>query len=174
MPALKAMPTQAFCAVETCAYRDCIATYTNQMRYGDIVIPGSPLSTVPAECRPQIQVMQSCEVQFILLTTPFVDWPAEIRQPRVVRTPCSTSDYLPTIPVGKFGEPDDVAHVTSFFLDAKSSFVTGQVLYVCGGLTVGASVWRRIRKEERSLREHFGDEYLAWRARTKYLIPFVL
>ncbi len=40
--------------------------------------------------------------------------------------------------------------------------------YVC------AIVWRRIRMEERSLREHFGDEYRAWRRRTKYLIPFVL
>ena len=45
--------------------------------------------------------------------------------------------YLPTIPVGKFGTPEDVAHVTSFFLDQRSGFVTGQVLYVCGGLTVG-------------------------------------
>jgi protein-S-isoprenylcysteine O-methyltransferase Ste14 len=39
---------------------------------------------------------------------------------------------------------------------------------------VGVSVWRRIRMEERALRAHFGDEYLAWRRRTKYLIPFVL
>jgi protein-S-isoprenylcysteine O-methyltransferase Ste14 len=39
---------------------------------------------------------------------------------------------------------------------------------------VGAIVWRRIRMEERSLRQHFGDEYLAWRRHTKYLIPFVL
>ena len=45
--------------------------------------------------------------------------------------------YLPTIPVGKFGQPEDVAHTTSFFLDERSWFVTGQVLYVCGGLTVG-------------------------------------
>ncbi len=39
---------------------------------------------------------------------------------------------------------------------------------------VGVAVWRRIRMEERSLRAHFGDEYLAWRQRTKYLIPFLL
>jgi protein-S-isoprenylcysteine O-methyltransferase Ste14 len=39
---------------------------------------------------------------------------------------------------------------------------------------VGAIVWRRIRMEERSLRAHFGDEYLAWRRRTRYLIPFLL
>lgn len=45
--------------------------------------------------------------------------------------------YLPKIPVGNFGQPEDVAHTTSFFLDARSWFVTGQVLYVCGGLTVG-------------------------------------
>lgn len=45
--------------------------------------------------------------------------------------------YLPTIPVGKFGTTDDVAHATSFFLDQHSGFITGQILYVCGGLTVG-------------------------------------
>lgn len=39
---------------------------------------------------------------------------------------------------------------------------------------VGVAVWRRIRMEERSLRAHFGEEYLAWRRRTKYLIPFLL
>ena len=33
--------------------------------------------------------------------------------------------------------PEDVAHAVGYFLDDRSAFVTGQVLYVCGGLTVG-------------------------------------
>ncbi len=41
------------------------------------------------------------------------------------------------IPLGRMGTPADIAHATSYFLDERSSFVTGQVLYVCGGLTVG-------------------------------------
>jgi 3-oxoacyl-[acyl-carrier protein] reductase len=37
------------------------------------------------------------------------------------------------IPVGRTGEPDDVANAVSFFVDERSSFVSGQVLYVAGG-----------------------------------------
>ena len=37
----------------------------------------------------------------------------------------------------RMGNPDDIAHATSYFMDERSGFVTGQVLYVCGGLTVG-------------------------------------
>lgn len=42
------------------------------------------------------------------------------------------------IPLGRIGSPADVAAAVSFFLSRASGFVTGQVLYVCGGLTVGA------------------------------------
>lgn len=45
--------------------------------------------------------------------------------------------YLESIPVGRIGTPEDVAHACAFFLHKDSSFVTGQVLYVCGGITVG-------------------------------------
>ncbi len=38
-----------------------------------------------------------------------------------------------TIPVGRVGTPDDVANVVSFFVDERSSFVSGQVLYLAGG-----------------------------------------
>lgn len=41
------------------------------------------------------------------------------------------------IPVQRMGKPEDVAQVVSFFCDEKSSFVTGQTLFVCGGMTVG-------------------------------------
>jgi 3-oxoacyl-[acyl-carrier protein] reductase len=37
------------------------------------------------------------------------------------------------IPVGRTGEPEDVANAVSFFVDERSSFVSGQVLYVAGG-----------------------------------------
>ncbi|MCX2729748.1 3-oxoacyl-ACP reductase FabG [Saccharopolyspora sp. NFXS83] len=38
-----------------------------------------------------------------------------------------------TIPVARAGEPDDIANAASFFLDERSGFVSGQVLYVAGG-----------------------------------------
>ena len=41
------------------------------------------------------------------------------------------------IPVGRVGQPDEVAHTVSMFLDRRAGFVTGQVLYVCGGMSVG-------------------------------------
>lgn len=41
------------------------------------------------------------------------------------------------IPVGRVGQPDEVAHTVSMFLDPRAGFVTGQVLYVCGGMSVG-------------------------------------
>ena len=50
-----------------------------------------------------------------------------------------TQKILDSIPVGRLGQPEDIANAVSFFLDARSGFTTGQVLYVCGGLTVGSA-----------------------------------
>jgi 3-oxoacyl-[acyl-carrier protein] reductase len=41
------------------------------------------------------------------------------------------------IPVQRLGRPDDVARAVLFFADREAGFVTGQVLYVCGGTSVG-------------------------------------
>jgi 3-oxoacyl-[acyl-carrier protein] reductase len=41
------------------------------------------------------------------------------------------------IPVKRMGTPDDVAQAAAYFLDERSGFVTGQTLYVCGGISVG-------------------------------------
>lgn len=43
-----------------------------------------------------------------------------------------------SIPVKRLGEPADVARAVGFFADPANSFVTGQVLYVCGGTSVGS------------------------------------
>ena len=37
------------------------------------------------------------------------------------------------IPVGRSGKPEDIANAVAFFADEKSSFISGQVLYVAGG-----------------------------------------
>ena len=50
-----------------------------------------------------------------------------------------TKTIVNSIPVKRMGTANDVAHAVSYFLDDRSSFVTGQILYVCGGLTVGLS-----------------------------------
>ncbi len=42
------------------------------------------------------------------------------------------------IPVQRLGTPEDVARAVDFFISPENSFVTGQVLYVCGGASVGS------------------------------------
>ncbi|HEX4234448.1 MAG TPA: SDR family oxidoreductase [Caldimonas sp.] len=42
------------------------------------------------------------------------------------------------VPVKRLGEAADVARAVRFFVDPENGFVTGQVLYVCGGTSVGS------------------------------------
>lgn len=49
-----------------------------------------------------------------------------------------TRDIIDSVPVGRMGTAQDVAHAVSYLLDDRSGFVTGQTLYVCGGMTIGA------------------------------------
>lgn len=45
-------------------------------------------------------------------------------------------------PLNRLGTPDDVAGAIAFFMSDDASFITGQVLYVCGGRSVGsAPIW---------------------------------
>lgn len=48
-----------------------------------------------------------------------------------------TRAIIEGVPVRRLGTPEDVAHACAFFLDERAGFVTGQTVYVCGGLTVG-------------------------------------
>jgi NAD(P)-dependent dehydrogenase (short-subunit alcohol dehydrogenase family) len=48
-----------------------------------------------------------------------------------------TKKILESIPLKRMGEPDDIAHAVASLLDDRAGYITGQVLYVCGGLTVG-------------------------------------
>ena len=42
--------------------------------------------------------------------------------------------YINVIPVGRVGEPEEVAHLVSFLASEKSSYITGEVINVNGGL----------------------------------------
>jgi len=44
--------------------------------------------------------------------------------------------YKAGIPLGRFGTTDDIANVTLFLAGNSSSYITGQVLSVCGGLNI--------------------------------------
>lgn len=50
-----------------------------------------------------------------------------------------TKRITDAIPVRRMGTPADVAHTAAYLLDERAGFVTGQTIYVCGGLTVGVS-----------------------------------
>lgn len=48
-----------------------------------------------------------------------------------------TRAIIEGIPVRRLGTPEDIAHAVASLLDDRAGFITGQVLYVCGGMTVG-------------------------------------
>ena len=45
---------------------------------------------------------------------------------------------LDKIPLGRFGQPEDVANMVAFLMSEEASFITGQTLYVCGGSSLGS------------------------------------
>ncbi len=49
-----------------------------------------------------------------------------------------TRRIVEAIPVRRMGAPEDVAAAVGFLCSDDAGFVTGQVLYVCGGMTIGA------------------------------------
>jgi NAD(P)-dependent dehydrogenase (short-subunit alcohol dehydrogenase family) len=48
-----------------------------------------------------------------------------------------TRATVASIAVGRLGEPQDVAAAVAYFASEQASFTTGQVLFVCGGSSVG-------------------------------------
>lgn len=48
------------------------------------------------------------------------------------------SAYLATVPMGRMGDPEDIAHAVSFFASEAAGFVTGQRVVVDGGRGLGA------------------------------------
>ncbi|WP_153064316.1 SDR family oxidoreductase, partial [Acidovorax sp. ST3] len=43
-----------------------------------------------------------------------------------------------TVPMERIGQPDDIARAVRFFAEPGSSYVTGQLLYVCGGRSLSS------------------------------------
>ena len=50
-----------------------------------------------------------------------------------------TIKIIQNIPVQRMGQPEDVAHAVASLLDDRASFITGQIHFVCGGMTLGLS-----------------------------------
>jgi 3-oxoacyl-[acyl-carrier protein] reductase len=43
-----------------------------------------------------------------------------------------------TVPMQRIGQPEDIANAVRFFAEPSSSYVTGQLLYVCGGRSLSS------------------------------------
>lgn len=44
--------------------------------------------------------------------------------------------YLESIPMGRFGKPDDIANLILFLISDSASYITGQVLHIDGGIVM--------------------------------------
>ncbi|MEO6720503.1 MAG: SDR family oxidoreductase [Ferruginibacter sp.] len=53
-----------------------------------------------------------------------------------LKTGDGAEKYKAGIPLGRFGTTEDIANVTLFLAGAASSYITGQVFSVCGGLNI--------------------------------------
>jgi 3-oxoacyl-[acyl-carrier protein] reductase len=43
-----------------------------------------------------------------------------------------------TVPAGRMGQPEEIANAVAFFTDDANSYVTGHLLYVCGGRSLSS------------------------------------
>lgn len=46
----------------------------------------------------------------------------------------NSQDLINEIPLGRFGKPEEVAHLASFLCSEEASYITGQILHINGGL----------------------------------------
>ena len=57
----------------------------------------------------------------------------------------ATQDWIRSVtPLGRMGEPDDIARVVTFMASDMASWVTGQVLDASGGWQIAGGLRRRL------------------------------
>ena len=48
-----------------------------------------------------------------------------------------TKAIIDGVPLRRMGQPEDVANLAAFLASDEASFITGQAIFICGGITVG-------------------------------------
>ena len=64
----------------------------------------------------------------------FIDTPMTQAIPDKVK-----EKFISSIPLRRIGQPRDIANVVAFLATEEASYVTGQVIFVCGGRSIGAA-----------------------------------
>lgn len=132
----------SFCA------KHCLV-HMKAQRYGKIVNIGSRASLG----KPDRTVYSACKAGLIGMTR---TWalemaPYHINVNNVAPGPIATKLFndanpagspeteaiLGSVPLGRMGRPEEVAHAVAFLASAEADYITGQTLFVCGGLSVG-------------------------------------
>ena len=49
-------------------------------------------------------------------------------------------DLLQRVPMGRVGQPHEVAHAVAFFMSEEAAYISGQTVYVCGGASLGSNL----------------------------------
>jgi NAD(P)-dependent dehydrogenase (short-subunit alcohol dehydrogenase family) len=47
--------------------------------------------------------------------------------------------FVKTIPVGRVGQPNEIAAACMYFMSDEAGYTTGQTLNICGGMTIGVA-----------------------------------
>lgn len=65
--------------------------------------------------------------------------PTETALFRANNPPASAGEgrYLASVPMGRFGQPYEIAAAIAFLLSEEAAFITGQTLHVDGGASIG-------------------------------------
>lgn len=70
--------------------------------------------------------------------------PSQVDTPRVRRggrrTDASLATYARSVPLGRVGRPEDVAHAIAFLASERAGYITGQVLEIDGGMSLASRV----------------------------------
>lgn len=67
--------------------------------------------------------------------------PGPMNTPMIKTVPQDVFErMLKTIPLGRIGEPLDIANAVLFLASDEAAFITGQTIFVCGGRSIGAAL----------------------------------